>query len=696
MGKPVIFTKQKDKSKEKDKEKDKELLSKKRQEPDSPRNDVDMLKIKKKVNEIMTSICNPINNIENDNIDYLYKSMYKNYLLNEFTSNCLNYVNKIITDVKSNHLKKFQGIFELNKLFISIIKELLMNEFELLLLSLYLESIDISLYSDVFTFKESLIYLCYFIKKLTLTLEKLSPINSFLIRKYQSFEEKFNKWFQSYSSIINAKLYFSYMEINQRYKEYNSSYSIYCKNNYIDYNLIIDRILTMSIPYNESKNDNLFTDKKDNSLDNNNIHLNSKSVKDFSDNQNIINGLFYSNNNYNKSNYSNNNLNNLYNQSYITGYTPTIFIHPNHNNPDINIGYLYNGNNIIYNGINNNNKTEQINPPFINKENILLKQNESKCKSNLNFKVSTMNNINNLSNNSNSIGSNDNRKIPYNTKHLFITEEIKKKDDLEEDNKTSSINDNNNNIIIKNQKNIIKKEKNKDLLTPNNLLYSLDNENINILPKNIQSDNNILVEKMCEQIKSYKNNNDIKINNSNNNNIINSNKGVNINQNNLISFNTSQHINDCGALKCNSNLGVNDFNPPSQMSLLTASKNNYFADINNIYQNSFRGIEQDDNFKQLINQSNDNFFKSCLSMGSSNNYYPIISNINYSSNNIGESGNMNNINYQPINQMIIGNTALLNINNGLNINTNLGKSNINQDKKDYDDNNIKNNKNDEY
>ena len=93
MGKPVLFTKQKDKSKEKDKEKDKELLSKKRQEPDSPRNDVDMLKIKKKVNEIMSSICNPINNIENDNIDYLYKSMYRNYLLNEFTSNCLNYVN---------------------------------------------------------------------------------------------------------------------------------------------------------------------------------------------------------------------------------------------------------------------------------------------------------------------------------------------------------------------------------------------------------------------------------------------------------------------------------------------------------------------------------------------------------------------------------------------------------------------------
>ena len=212
MVKSVLFTKQKEKSKEtdKEKEKEKEFLSKKRSEPDTSPKDVDMVKIKKKINEIMGSICTPNNN-QNSNIDYLYQTMYKNYLLNEFTPNCLNYINKIITDVKKNHLKKFQGIFELNKLFISIIKELLMNEFELILLSLYLESIDISLNSDIFPFKESIIYLCYFIKKLTLSSEKLSPINSFLIRKYQGFDDKFNKWFQSYSLVFNNKLYYSYM-----------------------------------------------------------------------------------------------------------------------------------------------------------------------------------------------------------------------------------------------------------------------------------------------------------------------------------------------------------------------------------------------------------------------------------------------------------------------------------------------------
>ena len=180
MVKSVLFTKQKSQDKDKEKDKDKELLSKKRQEPDTSNRDVDMVKIKKKVNEIMNSICDT-NEKEKSSIDFLYQSMHKNYLLNEFTSNCLNYINKIIIDVRKNHLKKFQGIFELNKLFISIIKELLMNEFELLLLSLYLEPINISLNMDIFTFKESLIFLCYFIKKLTLSTEKLAPINSFLI-----------------------------------------------------------------------------------------------------------------------------------------------------------------------------------------------------------------------------------------------------------------------------------------------------------------------------------------------------------------------------------------------------------------------------------------------------------------------------------------------------------------------------------
>ena len=318
-------------NKQNEKEKNKEYLSRKRIEPDSKKEEIDMLKLKKKINGIMMSICNEINKSTND-LNILYDSMHKNYILNEFTSNCLKYINKIVLDVRKNNLKKFQSIFELNRIFVSIIKELLMNEFELLLLSLYLESIDLSSCKDIISFKDSLIYLCYFIKKITLSSEKISPIYSFLNRKYQNFEDKFKKWFEYNSSIFNNKLYFSYSEVNTRFKEYNQSHSIYCKNNYIDYNLIIDRILTMSIPYNESKTDNLFIDtninkdlgkKRNNEIINYNNSLENKiniEQKFLFNNDNINNLNNYINKNItinsdqiylSKNNNNNNNLNNI-------------------------------------------------------------------------------------------------------------------------------------------------------------------------------------------------------------------------------------------------------------------------------------------------------------------------------------------------------------------------------------------------
>ena len=661
MVKSVLFTKQKTQDKDKEKDEETELLSKKRQEPDTPNRDVDMVKIKKKVNEIMNSICNS-NEKEKNNTDYLYQSMHKNYLLNEFTSNCLNYINKMIIDVRKNHLKKFQGIFELNKLFISIIKELLMNEFELLLLSLYLEPINISLNMDIFTFKESLIYLCYFIKKLTLSTEKLTPINSFLIRKYQGFEDKFNKWFQLNSSVFNNKLYFSYTEINERFKEYNTSYSIYCKSNYIDYNLIIDRILTMSIPYNEGKNENLFVDRKENSsifiLDNNsNNNTNSNNLKIYGQNKNNGNEFLYYNDGYNKNNFSNNinTINNLYNTSYISGYPSGIYLNTNNNN--INYDYLYNKNNIIFN-INNNNKNvnkndEKINLQAVKKEILPSKQNESQNesqnKSSVSFKVNNMNKLDSIS----SKDDKNKKIIPNNNKHIFIIEEDKKveNDKLDENTKKG---DNIKNENYENKNKIEDKEKQKELsITPNNLLYSLEHID-EASPNNKINNNNIHFNSEDRLCKKFKNNG---------NNLYKGTEETNLNQNNIIGFQSSQQINDFNAIKNNSNLGLNDFNNLSQGSF-TLLKNPYFNEINNLYHNSLHGMDQDD-FRQLINQSNENLFRSCFSLNhSSQNFYPIMNNVNYTSNNAGETMNISNLNYQPITQIIPNNSIpVLNLNN---------------------------------
>ena len=660
MVKSVLFTKQKTQDKDKEKDEETELLSKKRQEPDTPNRDVDMVKIKKKVNEIMNSICNS-NEKEKNNTDYLYQSMHKNYLLNEFTSNCLNYINKMIIDVRKNHLKKFQGIFELNKLFISIIKELLMNEFELLLLSLYLEPINISLNMDIFTFKESLIYLCYFIKKLTLSTEKLTPINSFLIRKYQGFEDKFNKWFQLNSSVFNNKLYFSYTEINERFKEYNTSYSIYCKSNYIDYNLIIDRILTMSIPYNEGKNENLFVDRKENSsifiLDNNsNNNTNSNNLKIYGQNKNNGNEFLYYNDGYNKNNFSKNinTINNLYNTSYISGYPSGIYLNTNNNN--INYDYLYNKNNIIFNINNNNNNVnkndEKINLQAVKKEILPSKQNESQNESqnkSVSFKINNMNKLDSIS----SKDDKNKKSIPNNNKHIFIIEEDKKveNDKLDENTKKG---DNIKNENYENKNKIEDKEKQKELsITPNNLLYSLEHID-EASPNNKINNNNIHFNSEDRLCKKFKNNG---------NNLYKGTEETNLNQNNIIGFQSSQQINDFNAIKNNSNLGLNDFNNLSQGSF-TLLKNPYFNEINNLYHNSLHGMDQDD-FRQLINQSNENLFRSCFSLNhSSQNLYPIMNNVNYTSNNAGETMNVSNLNYQPITQIIPNNSIpVLNLNN---------------------------------
>ena len=174
MVKPIFNNKKKEKENEKEKSEEKqeenntEFLSKKRTEPDTPMPDIDMVKLKKKVNEIMYSICTEEYNTDKD---FEYESMSKNYLLNEFTSNCLNYINKIILDAPKNSLKKYQGIFELNKIFISIVKELLMNEFELLLLS--------------FSFEESFDFSFFLFIKIGFTINKikLKINNNFLFYK---------------------------------------------------------------------------------------------------------------------------------------------------------------------------------------------------------------------------------------------------------------------------------------------------------------------------------------------------------------------------------------------------------------------------------------------------------------------------------------------------------------------------------
>ena len=659
----------------KSKTKEKSYLSKKRTVPDEPTDEVDMVKLKKKINKLMLSVCNEINTSTTNDLNILYESMFKKYLLNEFTPNCLNYINRIITDTSKNHLKKFQGIFELNKIIVLIIKELFMNEFELILLSLYLELIDLSSNKDINTFKEALIFLCFFIKKLTLSEKNLAPINSFLNRKYQRFDEKYNLWIQSYTSILDEKiLYFNYNKINERFIEYNQTHSIYCKNNYIDYNLIIDRILTMSIPYNENRNDNSFINKKigfgniDSTSELNN--LNSTFKNDLQENTNINLNSFI-NNNSNINNINNNETNLNMSGKYLPYYN-SAFTTNALNNQNSNLNNLYNKNNMFYqmNVINN----QQINNNFMNTNSKdLIKPVMQEQEINVNKNISGVKSINEIEvNNIKNNLQNEGNKKSLNPKKLFITQEQKNNNNISSNNIESK--DNNINNINNSQID----------MTPKTLLYLLSQKQLNEQGNN----NNIPAFKRNNSNASIMNN----ITTKNNNN-----ENLSLLQSNLLGLNASQQINYYNKINYNGPLGLNDINGTSQFSIFS-SKNPYLSDMYN--NNIFRGNE-DENFK-FIGQSSDNFFKSYYSMNgitSSRNFYPNLSNNNnYGNTNVQENmnnNNNNNINSLQINQLLPGNQALnINAVNNQPNNEGFTINNSSKDKNINTSNNINNHNND--
>jgi hypothetical protein len=73
---------------------------------------------------------------------------------------------------------------------------------------------------------------------------------------YLKIKDKFQKWPKIDKN--ENKKYVDLMtitprEVNDRFNLFNKPYNTYCKENYLDFNYIVDKILQMSLPYSESK-----------------------------------------------------------------------------------------------------------------------------------------------------------------------------------------------------------------------------------------------------------------------------------------------------------------------------------------------------------------------------------------------------------------------------------------------------------
>jgi hypothetical protein len=72
------------------------------------------------------------------------------------------------------------------------------------------------------------------------------------LSKKMKIEERFNAWLTIKKDYYNS-MTIAPRELNERYKLLSKPFDTYCKQNYIDYNFIVDQILQMSLPYSEGK-----------------------------------------------------------------------------------------------------------------------------------------------------------------------------------------------------------------------------------------------------------------------------------------------------------------------------------------------------------------------------------------------------------------------------------------------------------
>ena len=372
------------------------IVSNKKKDRDQFIKEIDMIILKQKINEMMKKVSNDKIKIENDhlgeikktdsikknninNMDVLYQDMFQKYMKEGFTLVYTSFINKIILDMKRNHLEQYEGKFNFNKIFVSLSKDLLLNEFELILFSLYLEYIDISSFLNYFSLENSLLFLGFFVKKLTINKNELEAIISYLDKKYDNFGQNYENWLKIIEEKNINKLYFNYLQINNRFKEYNAPFNAYCGENYIDYNYIVDKILTMSLPYVDVKKNNNNSKTNNNSIlstqngnnkniktyNNNDENMNNKNINNHSFDNNKIN---LNQENYDKTNFNSEPLINI-------GIKPKINSIPNIDSKfepnNINYNNFMNKNNInLFNELNNKNIENNI-PSTITPNNLL-------------------------------------------------------------------------------------------------------------------------------------------------------------------------------------------------------------------------------------------------------------------------------------------------------------------------------------
>ena len=221
--------------------------------------EIDLALIKKNIMEELSPSFNikhyeKFNHIKNPNDKEQYEVKYQEYLINNLNSKCISMIIYYVNN--SNNLpKELKESENISTILISIIKKLMMNEFEISLFTLNIDYYGWG--NNNKTIELYLLFIALYTKKLL-----NDKCNLFFLKfeeEYSSFSENYKNWENS----IKKKI-FSLIEISERFTFLNQSLNKKIK--FIYFNSVVDKIGEMSL-FNDEGNVKNLKVKEENLID---------------------------------------------------------------------------------------------------------------------------------------------------------------------------------------------------------------------------------------------------------------------------------------------------------------------------------------------------------------------------------------------------------------------------------------------
>ena len=184
------------------------------------------------------------NNKEHKSNDTLYKSLQNNYLKNTLNINLISMITKLIK-TSNSIIKDLKINYPLNSILMEIVKEFMLTDLEIVYLSLYLDIYGWE--NKYFDIKDNLILTTLSVKKYLNA--DIDIIETHLYNNYENIDDKFSNWIKSQKNKKNITI--TPRMVNERNNLLKKPYNCYCRNNYIDYDDAVDKILNLSLSYNE-------------------------------------------------------------------------------------------------------------------------------------------------------------------------------------------------------------------------------------------------------------------------------------------------------------------------------------------------------------------------------------------------------------------------------------------------------------